>query len=30
MKEEEEEEEEEDGGAEIKPRYGTLDFWYGN
>ena len=30
MKEEEEEEEEEDGGAKIKPRYGTLDFWYGN
>ena len=27
---EEEEEEEEDGGAKIKPRYGTLDFWYGN
>ena len=27
---EEEEEEEEDRGAKIKPRYGTLDFWYGN
>ena len=27
---EEEEEEEEDGGTKIRPRYGTLDFLYGN